>query len=157
MENEQGEPVFKIENVLKLLVTIVLPIGLYVGNFGTPESAEEAFRAALAREAAQMNKTLPQMVNAYTRLDKATAGPGNSFTYVYTVVDDGAATDLMSDPTKLEAFRSQLRGRVCDVKSEYMEHGTTVSYALRNSAGGALAKISVDPRQCSAPAADNKS
>jgi len=112
------------------------------------EPFDEPLSFALGRDAAALNATLPEMVSQGVRLDKAGAGPGNAFNYVYTIVDDAAAAKLLGDPKELESLKAQLRERVCTVMPEYRDNGTVVTYSLKNNAGASIAEIGIDPGDC---------
>ena len=116
--------------------------------FSDPRDAEPVANI-LEREAAALNATLPEMVSEGVRLDKATSGPGNSFNYNYTIVDDDMAEKLVADDAKLEGMRDQLHRRVCAMMPEYRKRGTIVNYSLSNNAGLEIAEISINPEDCS--------
>ena len=131
-----------------LAFAAVFLLGRYVATLNPPHEDSAAISAALEQEAAELNATLPEQVSETVRLDKATAGPGNAFAYVYTIVDAPAARKIKSDPKKSEDLKAQLLERVCTMMPAYRERGTIVSYALRNEAGATLAEIAVDPKDC---------
>ncbi len=108
----------------------------------------EVLSATLEREAAELNATLPEMVSEGVRLDKVTVGPGNSFNYNYTIVDDDAARNMAANSNKLSELRKQLNERVCWAMPDRRANGTTVTYALRDNKGAILADISINPEDC---------
>jgi ABC-type transport system substrate-binding protein len=112
------------------------------------EPLDEPLSFALGRDAAALNATLPEMVSQGVRLDKASAGPGNAFSYVYTIVDDAAAAKILGDPKELESLKTQLRERVCTIMPEYRDNGTVVTYTLKNGSGVSIADIAIDPADC---------
>ena len=112
------------------------------------EFGGEPFSATMERDAARINATLPEMVSEGVRLDKAAAGPGNAFNYIYTVVDDGDARKIAGDKRELDKLKAQLRERVCTVMPAYRENETIVTYSLRDNAGGPVAEISINPKDC---------
>jgi hypothetical protein len=107
-----------------------------------------AISLALEREAAELNATLPEQVSETMRLDEATTGPGNAFTYHYTIVDADAAKELQRNFVKLDELKRQLEQRVCTMMPDYRVRKTVVGYMLRDEAGVALADISVNPQEC---------
>jgi hypothetical protein len=109
---------------------------------------EEPFTERLVRDAEQLNGALPEIVSRGVRLDKAAAGPGNAFSYFYTVLEESTAREITGSAARLAELRAQLKQRVCLSMPEYREHGTVVRYALRSSHGRSVADISIDPRQC---------
>ncbi|MGA3063050.1 MAG: hypothetical protein ABSD90_07450 [Methylocystis sp.] len=112
------------------------------------EFNKEPFSVTMEHDAARLNATLPEMVSEGVRLDKAAAGPGNLFNYIYTVVDDDAASKIVADPKELDKLRSQLRERVCTVMPAYRNNNTIVRYSLRNNSGDIIADISINPKDC---------
>jgi hypothetical protein len=109
---------------------------------------KEPFSIAMVREAAELNATLPEMVSDSVRLDKVTAGPGNSFNYIYTIIDADAAKNMVGDTNEIDKLKTQLRKRVCTVMPAYRENGTVVNYSLKDVSGVTIADISIDPKTC---------
>jgi hypothetical protein len=133
-----------------VLFAAIFVAGRYLGAMReTQEEDKGAISLALEREADELNATLPEQVSENVRLDKATTGPGNAFTYVYTVVDDAAAQDFRRNYVELNKLKQQLKERVCTMMPEYRNRGTVVGYSLRDNSGKSIAEISVDPRECS--------
>ena len=90
-------------------VLMFAAIFLLTRYYVTGESLEfnkEPFSVTMEHDAARLNATLPEMVSEGVRLDKAAAGPGNLFNYIYTVVDDDAASKIAADPKELDKLRS---------------------------------------------------
>ncbi len=108
----------------------------------------ETFFINLADDAERLNATLPEMVSENIRLDKATAGPDNSFHYNYTIVDDDSARKIAGDPEELDKLKMQLKERVCNLMPAYRANGTIVNYALKDNAGAIVADIAINPRDC---------
>ena len=102
----------------------------------------------LALDAVKMNKTLPEMVSDGVQLDRTSAGPGNTFNYFYTIVDDGQAHDIASNPVRLKEISAQLQERVCEMMPNYVEHGVVVKYFLKNRAGAALPTVAINSFDC---------
>jgi hypothetical protein len=109
---------------------------------------KEPFSVAMEREAARLNATLPEMVSSSVRLDKAAAGPGNSFNYRYTIVDADAAKNIVENANERDKLKAQLQERVCTVMPAYRKNGTIVNYSLRDIEGATIADISIDPKNC---------
>jgi len=143
-----------VHSPMRLVLLVVALVAIYfAGRFAgrvkedPPDMGAISF--ALEHEAAELNATLPEQVSETMRLDKATTGPGNAFTYVYTIVDDDAAKALQRDFVQLNKLKKQLQERVCTMMPEYRARGTIVGYSLRDAAGATLAEITVNPRDCS--------
>ncbi len=131
-------------------VAVSVAIFLSVTYYRTSSVSDEnqTFFINLADDAERLNATLPEMVSENIRLDKATAGPGNSFHYNYTIVDNDAATKIAGDPDELGKLKTQLQERVCNLMPAYRANGTIVNYALKDNAGALVADISINPRDC---------
>jgi hypothetical protein len=112
------------------------------------DSNEDSLSISLEREAAELNATLPEMVSEGVRLDKAAAGPGNSFSYIYTIVDDEAAKKMAGDSRELVKIKAQLHERVCTTMPERRESGTIINYSLKDNKGAAIADFSINPKDC---------
>ncbi|MBM3564105.1 MAG: hypothetical protein FJX48_13440 [Alphaproteobacteria bacterium] len=108
----------------------------------------EPLSLTLEREAAEVNATLPEMVSEGVRLDKATAGPGNAFNYVYTIVDDETAQALVANPEKLAQLKTQLQERVCLTMPQRRASGAIIRYSLKNNEGKTIADVSIDAGSC---------
>jgi hypothetical protein len=102
----------------------------------------------LGIEADRLNATLPEMVSEGVRLDEARAGPKNSFTYFYTILDDDKAQDILKNQAKRDSLRAQLHDRVCFMMPAFREHGAIVIYALKDGAGRPIAEIKINSMDC---------
>ena len=73
--------------ILKILVALISAVVGYVlvASVLGLRHAEGSLDSRLARVAENMNKQLPIMADADTRLDKVTAGPGSQLTYAFTL------------------------------------------------------------------------
>ena len=131
-----------------IVFAAIIMLARYYINADTYTRNKEPFSVIMARDAAQLNATLPEMVSASVRLDKAAAGPGNSFNYIYTIVDDDAARNVAGDPNELNKLKMQLQERVCSVMPAYRENGTIIKYSLKDIRGGAIAEVSINPNDC---------
>ncbi len=117
-------------------------------RIGGPLSSDASPPFNLGIEAERLNATLPEMVSEGVRLDETRAGPGNSFAYIYTILDDSRVSDLSPDRTKLEDLGAQLHNRVCVMMPAFREHGVIVTYSFRDGSGKTIAEIKIDPMDC---------
>src|ERR1051325_4397327 len=66
-------------------------IGMLIGKFAVQSYFDHqrasAFDRTLVETSKQLNANLPMRVDKYTQLDSTTPGPGNRFTYFYTISD----------------------------------------------------------------------
>ena len=88
------------------------------------------------------------MVSEGVRLDATKAGPGNAFTYIYTVIDSLAAKEMFSSEKNIKDLTAQLRNRVCVMMVEYKKNKTTVNYLFKNDLSSIISKITIDPKEC---------
>jgi hypothetical protein len=138
---------FEMNRAMQLgLAALGLALTLLVAR--SFRTGEEPLAPDLARDAERLNATLPEMVSNGVRLDKAMAGPGNVFSYFYTVLYENTARELGDGAAGVSALRTQLKERVCLSMQEYRAHGVVVKYRLRAADGRTLANVSIDPRAC---------
>jgi hypothetical protein len=92
-----------------------------------------------------MNATLPKMIDDVTRLDHVAAGPGNRFTYDYTLT----AVDVTAiPPDRLNEFKSTITENVCSRLPEFRRNGTLVVYRYKSRNGDDIAEIQVPTVDC---------
>lgn len=112
------------------------------------EHPENVTALDLARDAAELNKTLPEMVSEGVRLDRTSAGPGKVFHYFYTITDDDQARSIASRPSRQKEIVQQLNERVCAMMPNYVQNGVVVIYRMNTRIDAALPEIIVDPGAC---------
>lgn len=153
MKVDKGAKSLTTKGAMQAIVLIAAIVGpfllarYYVTAYSFDSNTEPVF-LSLEREAAEVNATLPEMVSDGVRLDKASAGPDNSFIYSYTIVDDSMAKSMTGDTKKLHELKAQLRERVCTGMAAFRANGTIVTYSLKDNAGVVIADISINPRDC---------
>ena len=130
---------------------VILAIAYFAGSrlkVDTPPVDQESVIASLERDAENLNKTLPEIVSEGVRLDATEAGPGNLFTYIYTVIDDQAAKEMFANEKNIKALAAQLKNRVCVMMEDYKKNKTTVNYLFKNDLSEIIYKIAIDPKEC---------
>ncbi len=137
--------VFAAAGVGALFVAFM--VGRYFQNLPRDLSAKPSV-IDLALDAVTMNKTLPEMVSDGVQLDRTSAGPGNTFNYFHTIVDDGQAQNIATNPSRFKEISAQLLERVCEMMPNYVEHGVVVKYFLKNRAGAALPTVAINSFDC---------
>ena len=99
----------------------------------------------------EVNKTTPKMVDRETQLDRASAGPGLTFTYHYTLLNtDASRFDAGRLATALESMDRLLRKQVCGSESlkPMLEHGVTVKYSYVDKAGAPIGTFGYTQASC---------
>lgn len=130
---------------------VILAIAYFAGSrlkVDTPPVDQESVIESLERDAENLNKTLPEIVSEGVRLDATEAGPGNFFTYIYTVIDDQAAKEMFANEKNIKALTAQLKNRVCVMMEDYKKNKTTVNYLFKNDQSEIIYKITIDPKEC---------
>src|SRR5882724_11352202 len=94
--------------ILKIVVALISAVVGYVlvTSLLGLRHAQDTLDARLARVADNMNKQLPIMADAETRLDKVTAGPGSQLTYAFTLPNQSKSE------LELPAFEKTLRQNI---------------------------------------------
>jgi len=141
------------KNLPTIAVLLALPALFAAGVLfsGGNSGSKDPLEAQLEAEAAALNATLPEMVSENVRLDKTAAGPGNAFTYLYTLTDDASAQEIAANPVRGDELRAQLTERVCTMMPEMKKRGTFVTYSFRNNQGAAVADVKIRAKDCDAP------
>jgi uncharacterized RDD family membrane protein YckC len=105
----------------------------------------------LRQTAAEVSRMAPVMVSDGTRLDGASAGPGRSLTFRYTLtqIDITELGDPQGDPF-MEWLRSQLREGTCKMQAfaALREIGATIRFSYADMTGRELATIEFAPGEC---------
>lgn len=119
-------------------------IGKGVGQAVTTTDVGKTLSVA----AESVNKKTPIMVDAHTRLDGASAGPGRIFTYHNTFVN--AALNDVDMTLFYGLFRRELRTRVCENKAMHpmLKLGVTAVYEYRSKDGQIVGSVSVTQKDC---------
>jgi hypothetical protein len=133
---------------LGIVLAAIFVLARYLRTENYSEEDKGLLVARLELEAEQLNATLPEMVSEGVRLDKATAGPGNIFSYFYTIIDGEAARNLNGNSKRLNELKAQLLQRVCSSMPERRTSRTIVNYTFKNNAGAILTEIAINPGDC---------
>ena len=137
----------------KPLVLVVSLIAAIIGGAISKTVVKEYFdsrmeskvEAALRQAEVQINSTAPKMVDAETRLDGATAGPGRRLKYGYTVVRYKASEIDMNSWRNQVAPDIKRNVRNAEGMRYLFEIGTTVTYRYSGSDGVFVDEIVVTP------------
>jgi len=93
----------------------------------------------------------PMMVDAGTRLDGASTGPGLSLTYQYTLVQfDANEMDAMQIESFKQAVHPQLRESACHDATlvSLRELGTTLRFSYADKTGREVMTLAIAPGDC---------
>jgi hypothetical protein len=134
-----------------LLLIISASAAFYFGKLlrtQKPSISHEDILSNLNQNSDLLNKTLPELVSEGVRLDTTTAGPGNSFNYFYTIIDEQTLDGMIKNENHNKYLSRQLFERVCTMMPDYRDNGTIVNYFLKNNTGKIIIKISVEPKDC---------
>ena len=116
-----------------------------VGLLSAPR-AGPAFDQTLVRIASDLNKSLPMMIDAETRLENVVAGPGRTVIYRYTLVNYTKAADF--DPSDFaESVRPTAANqyRTSDGMRRFREGGVTMRYHYSDREGVFLTEVVIGP------------
>ncbi len=97
---------------------------------------------------AELNRSLPRQVDAETRLDQVSAGPGPRLTYSYTLIHRaGVSVDVEQFNAGMQP---QLRRSVCSQSNMagLLRAGVSLAYSYRGSDGKFVSLIEVSPQHC---------
>lgn len=131
---------------LFLTAAVVATTGCDAFREGFAKGRDAAIDKKLAEVSAEMNKTLPMMVDKDTQLDNAVAMPGKVLQYNYTLV---AISASQVDTARLdEAFKPTLLNKVKttpDMKP-LREAGVTFIYNYRDKDGVMIVRYEFGPK-----------
>jgi hypothetical protein len=112
------------------------------------EGPSRSLDRTLENVSAHMNRMTPVTLDADTRLDSVSAGPGHRLSYHYTL------TSIQSKDIKRAEFqkliRAPLQARLCESPemSGFLKHGVTISYIYRSADGRNLGGAQFSPSDC---------
>jgi hypothetical protein len=112
---------------------------------------ERSIDEALANLSRHMNRKVPLMVDADTRLDRVTAEPGHRLSYHYTLT--AAPKKEMASKEFVRLIRPMLQQRLC-ASSEmkgFLQNGVTIAYVYRGADGKPLGATQFHPADCGYP------
>ena len=143
----------------KILLVVVLAIAGYSLLRCTPAGQRALARMEESNEAgshlrkaeAQINAMAPKMLDQFTRVDGAKAGPGKRFTYLYTIVNVNSSTiDTTAWRNQVApALKRQIK-KTGGVRSLF-EAGITVTYRYSAADGASIGEIIITPAEGLSP------
>lgn len=122
--------------------------GLAQSSGGASSPAEPTRQEVLEGIAKQFDPEVPYLVDADTRLDDVSAGDdGKTLIYKYTIVNPATVKLIRSDATLLP---KHVKKFVCGNldKSGFLGEGFVFDLEYMDMEGEALARFSIDPKEC---------
>ena len=141
----KGEPTdLNGKKIISIIIGAVIAAVVYqvVSRvlFSTP-----CLDSQLIKVANEINKNCPMMVDQHTRLDNTMGGPGNSFAYIYTLVNHEATElDIKSIKENLTPFLINMVKTSEEMKS-FRENKVSLKYSYRDKSGVFLFSILINP------------
>lgn len=131
-----------------MLIVIAGAIGNGVGKHVVSSSPRIDIDNVIRQASAEMNKTLPRMVDRDTRLDSTVAAPGRKLIYLYTLVSV-TSTEVTQGQLHSALFET-LKNGVCTAERGrfYMDNGANIVYMYRGSDGGIIGELVISPSDC---------
>ena len=133
-----------------LLAIIVVIIGAVagaavVGSLRTGHDAD-SFNRDLLRTANELNKNLPIIVDSETRWDTSMAGPGNKFTYVYTL--SNRSKSELDIPTLQKTLRPPIIAnyKTSSQMKGWRDGNVELHYQYKDKNGEFVFEIAVSPK-----------
>lgn len=131
---------FSFETLTAIVVGTIVTVLIQQFFFKTPTLDE-----AMKKAAKDLNKTCPQMVDQYSRLDSTFVMPGHKFQYNYTLVN------LEKSEVNLDTVKKYIEpGIINNVKTnpglkKLREKKVTFNYCYRDKKGEFVLNIEVTP------------
>lgn len=130
------------------IIVVATVIGRKVGSLAVETSSGPSFETKLVQVASKLNERFPTMLDKETRIDRAVAGPGRTFTYFYTFPSHASAE---FDAEALHAaLEPAVRRSECAIPQmrELFEVGVTAYFIYRGNDGVEITRASVSPSDC---------
>jgi len=126
--------------------------GAFAGRFDSYGTGKEGqakqLDEVLVQVSSYMNKKMPEVIDAETRLDRVSAEPGAHFSYHYTLTT--TSSTAIDKANFAGAIRTQLKTKLCDsvqVRS-FFNHGVTVGYLYQGKDGLPIGGADFAPNSC---------
>lgn len=120
-------------------------VGKLVVQSSFPRQKPISFDQALPLISKKVNATLPMQVDKDTRCDLTSAGPGNQFTYFYSLVNTARGNFDSNRFTNAKSRQLINLYWTSPDMVDFREHQTKLHYDFRDRNGRAVATINVGP------------
>lgn len=123
-------------------------MGSIAGGVGESDDGSRNLDQTLANVSAHLNRSAPLTLDADTRLDRVTSGPGRRLSYHYTL------TSVQSKAIKRAEFqkiiREPLQAKLCSSKEMrgFLVRGVTISYDYLSIDGNRLGAARFTASDC---------
>jgi hypothetical protein len=124
----------------KAVAVIAIGMAVLTGN-----CRKASYTTILLQNAIDMNRKCPLQIDEWTRLDSTTAGPGKTFTYYYTLVNQTRKridAKSMEDRLKPLLINNMKTNRDLEV---LRKNGITMCYTYYDKNGQCVLNIRVKP------------
>ncbi|HMP82922.1 MAG TPA: hypothetical protein PKA41_09505 [Verrucomicrobiota bacterium] len=130
--------------IIKIVAAVVGAVIGYAVVSGVINKGEH-FDQELVKVADTLNKNLPMSVDQETRWDSTLAGPGNRFTYIYTLVN--RTKDGLDVPSFIRAIRPGIISgyKTSDEMKTFRKHNVNLHYQYKDKNGEFVVEIVVSP------------
>jgi hypothetical protein len=132
--------------VAAVVTALSAALGTFVVRSLMGDGAAVTFDKVLVRVAEETNKALPMMVDKETRLDGTFAGPGNRFTYSYTLV--GRTSRDLDTAVLKDAIRPKILAnyRSHEQMKNFRDHDVELHYQYKDKNGVYITEIVISPK-----------
>ncbi len=146
-------------SIVSVLIVVAV-LGGTVKQFGkalvqpissTPQETEQKLIDELENAARELNKNTPKMIDADTRMDATTVGPGLRININYTLPKH-AAGEISADQL-IQYVRPTLKNYACNKKNMkiLMQWGAVIAYSYHAKDQTLITDILIDREDCSLP------
>lgn len=122
-------------------------MGSYAGGISEGDGSRDLDQT-LANVSAYLNRSAPLTLDADTRLDRVTSGPGHRLSYHYTLTSVQSKAFKRAEFQKL--IREPLQAKVCSSKEMrgFLVRGVTLSYDYHGNDGHRLGAARFTASDC---------
>ena len=116
-------------------------------KFGIESLDNGDIKEVLQGFADEVNKTCPQILDEQTRLNRAVAGPGRKFTYMYTIT----GVEQLDKNDFINAMRPNLleNSQYSDEMESFRQMGAEIKWVYSQENGDEFAHITISPDEFS--------
>ena len=148
-ESRRGLTMISLSVLMIAVVSVVrLVVKLNEKPADLANVSSPSIEAVLLSTANEVTRSAPQMIDAETRLDGAVAGPGLTFTYLYTLPN---LESSQVQPGVFDAsFTPKVKKAACasNYFSSFFDLNVTVKLEYRGKSGSRIGAIILDRKTC---------